>query len=151
MRRNAAFTLVEIMIVIAIIGLLAAIAVPAFMRARLQAQDAKFINTLRLASSAVELYAIENRGYPPDTTRGIIPPGLLSYLDPTLDWSANTPIGGQWDWDFDVFNSKAAVSVVGSSADVERMTEIDRKFDDGNLATGRFQSKPQGRYSDIIE
>ena len=37
-RRNAAFTLVEIMVVIAVIALLAAIAVPAFMRARKRAQ-----------------------------------------------------------------------------------------------------------------
>ncbi|MDQ6912598.1 MAG: prepilin-type N-terminal cleavage/methylation domain-containing protein, partial [Verrucomicrobiota bacterium] len=46
MRRNAGFTLVEIMIVVAIIALLALIALPSFLRARQQAQNAKFVNAL---------------------------------------------------------------------------------------------------------
>jgi prepilin-type N-terminal cleavage/methylation domain-containing protein len=58
-RRNAAFTLVEIMIVVAIIALLAAIAVPGFLRARKRAQASRILNDLRLIDSAVDQYAIE--------------------------------------------------------------------------------------------
>jgi prepilin-type N-terminal cleavage/methylation domain-containing protein len=54
-----AFTLVEIMIVVAIIALLAAIAVPGFVRARKRSQAAKILNDLRLIDSAVDQYAIE--------------------------------------------------------------------------------------------
>jgi prepilin-type N-terminal cleavage/methylation domain-containing protein len=57
--KRAAFTLVEIMIVVAIIALLAAIAVPGFLRARKRAQASKVLNDLRLLDAAVDQYAIE--------------------------------------------------------------------------------------------
>jgi prepilin-type N-terminal cleavage/methylation domain-containing protein len=57
--KRAGFTLVEIMIVVAIIALLAAIAVPGFLRARKRSQASKIINDLRLISSAMDQYAIE--------------------------------------------------------------------------------------------
>jgi prepilin-type N-terminal cleavage/methylation domain-containing protein len=57
--RNRAFTLVEIMIVVAIIALLAAIAVPGFLRARKRSQATRILNDLRLIDSAVDQYAIE--------------------------------------------------------------------------------------------
>src|SRR5947208_9517128 len=57
--RRGGFTLVEIMIVVAIIALLAAIAVPGFLRARKRSQASKIINDLRLIDSAVDQYAIE--------------------------------------------------------------------------------------------
>src|SRR5438874_7976169 len=57
--RQAGFTLVEIMIVVAIIALLAAIAVPGFLRARKRSQASKILNDLRMIDSAVDQYAIE--------------------------------------------------------------------------------------------
>jgi prepilin-type N-terminal cleavage/methylation domain-containing protein len=57
--KRAGFTLVEIMIVVAIIALLAAIAVPGFLRARKRSQASKIINDLRLISGAMDQYAIE--------------------------------------------------------------------------------------------
>src|ERR1700757_3562727 len=57
--RTRGFTLVEIMIVVAIIALLAAIAVPGFLRARKRAQASRVLNDLRLIDSAVDQYAIE--------------------------------------------------------------------------------------------
>ncbi|MEP6603897.1 MAG: prepilin-type N-terminal cleavage/methylation domain-containing protein [Spartobacteria bacterium] len=58
-RRRAAFILVEIMIVVAIIALLAAIAVPGFLRARKRSQASLIVNDLRLITSAIDQYAIE--------------------------------------------------------------------------------------------
>ena len=57
--KRAGFTLVEIMIVVAIIALLAAIAVPGFLRARKRSQASKILNDLRLIDAAVDQYAIE--------------------------------------------------------------------------------------------
>jgi len=54
------FTLVEIMIVVAIIALLASIAVPGFLRARKRSQASRIINDLRLIDGAIDMYAIEN-------------------------------------------------------------------------------------------
>jgi prepilin-type N-terminal cleavage/methylation domain-containing protein len=59
-KRRGGFTLVEIMIVVAIIALLAAIAVPGFLRARKRSQASRVLNDLRLIDSAVDQYAIEN-------------------------------------------------------------------------------------------
>src|SRR6266404_2215920 len=57
--KRGGFTLVEIMIVVAIIALLAAIAVPGFLRARKRSQASKILNDLRMIDSAVDQYAIE--------------------------------------------------------------------------------------------
>jgi prepilin-type N-terminal cleavage/methylation domain-containing protein len=58
-KRRGGFTLVEIMIVVAIIALLAAIAVPGFLRARKRSQATKILNDLRMIDAAVDQYAIE--------------------------------------------------------------------------------------------
>src|SRR5205085_6476533 len=58
-KKRAGFTLVEIMIVVAIIALLAAIAVPGFLRARKRSQASKILNDLRMIDAAVDQYAIE--------------------------------------------------------------------------------------------
>jgi|SRR6266705_6669348 len=56
---RAAFTLVEIMIVVAIIGMLAAIAIPNFVKARNTAQANACINNMRQIDSAIQQWALE--------------------------------------------------------------------------------------------
>jgi len=86
------FTLVEIMIVVAIIGLLAAIAIPSFMRARTTAQCNACINNLRQIEAAKDQYALE-AGLSNSATGGGAA-ALWAAIGPT-----NTAIGGylkQW-------------------------------------------------------
>jgi prepilin-type N-terminal cleavage/methylation domain-containing protein len=58
--RRYGFTLVEIMIVVAVIGLLAALAIPSFQKAREESQRVACLNNLRQMSGAKEMAAIEN-------------------------------------------------------------------------------------------
>ena len=65
--KRAGFTLVEIMIVVAIIALLAAIAVPNFLRSRKRSQATQVLEDLRIIDGAVDQYAIETKRKAGDT------------------------------------------------------------------------------------
>ena len=58
-RKQSGFTLVEIMIVVAIIGLLAALAVPGFIRSRMRSQGERTVNDCRIMDHAIDQWAIE--------------------------------------------------------------------------------------------
>ena len=84
------FTLVEIMIVVAIIGLLAAIAIPSFMKARTQSQQNACINNLRQIESGKEQWALANKKATGDT---VDTTGVLGYVKNPSS-ATNCPAGG---------------------------------------------------------
>jgi prepilin-type N-terminal cleavage/methylation domain-containing protein len=83
---RAAFTLLEIMIVVAIIGLLAAIAIPTFVHARARAQATTCINTLKQIETAVQQV---------DFVNGLAPGALVNYpgdITPYIKLNSNGSI-----------------------------------------------------------
>jgi len=98
------FTLVEIMIVVAIIALLAAIAIPNLLRARMTANEAAAQATLRTVSTACETFAAANNGAYP-ATEGALTAASPQYIGRTY---GDTLVQG--------YNYAVTVSSVGYTA-----------------------------------
>jgi len=150
-RRRAGFTLLEIMIVVALIADLCVIAVPSFMRARQTTESTRYCNELRVAANAFEMYAAENSKYPAEVAAGVVPAGMTIYLD-GLKWTRPNAIGGQWDYDYKLDGVTAAVATVSTkNFDLNQMTKVDSMIDNGITTTGQFRRRDDKRYSLIIE
>jgi len=76
LRHREGFTLLEIMIVVALIGLLATLAMPAFMKVRKQSQGKRIVNDARIVDSAIDAWAMENNKSDGDTVDTV---GIASY------------------------------------------------------------------------
>ncbi len=142
------FTLIELMIVVAIIGILAAIAVPNFQAYRLKARYASFTADVKMMTDAFQTYNITTGSYPPDVNRGTTPTGMAEFLGELM--TRPTPFGGKWDWEQGVFGIVAGISVVEPNAAVQQMQGLDNYLDNGDLTTGVFRQNGN-RYIYIIE
>lgn len=89
-RSRAAFTLVELLIVVVIIGLLAAIAIPKFQNTKGKANAAALRSDLRNLAVAEEAYYFENKTYSDDTA------GLKFRPSPGVILTISTVVGGAW-------------------------------------------------------
>jgi prepilin-type N-terminal cleavage/methylation domain-containing protein len=91
-QNRAGFTLVEIMIVVAIIGLLASLAMPSFMKSRKQAQGRRIMNDARQMDAAVDQWAFEYNKKDGDTIDTV---GAGTYLKPN-SWDPTDVLGNGW-------------------------------------------------------
>src|SRR5215211_2216927 len=85
---ESGFTLVELLVVMLILGLLAAIAIPAFFNQRDKAKDSDAKASVRTAQTAMETYSTDNEG-----SYGGADDTALEAIEPTLADAPNPPIG----------------------------------------------------------
>ncbi len=150
-RKIGGFTLVEIMIVVVIVGLLAAMAIPAFKKVRINSYASRIANDFRIFSAGFETHALEVGNWPSDGMGNSLPPTAQPYFENT-SWYQPAPNGGYWDWEVGRFGVVAAVGLSqgDGTMDIEIFMKVDAILDDGNLGTGQF-IRTGNRYAYILE
>lgn len=145
------FTLVEILVVIVILGVLAAIVIPQFASATDDARYNAFVSDLNALTKAVSAY--ENiHGLPPDSASGVMPSELDVYMSADR-YERPTALGGVWDIEVEESGIVLAVGVHFNTGDAPSdavMTQIDAMIDDGDLATGSFREIAENRFYNIL-
>lgn len=158
LRSTRAFTLVEIMVVVVIIGLLAALGLPALRQSGLKAKSSAVANDLRVFSAAFSTFALQRGKWPAEAAPGVIPAEMADALP--AGFTRPAPIGGYYDWvqgaSADGLAVTAALVILtanGSvlSDDAELFEMIDRTLDDGDLSTGLVQIGSTNSLVFIIE
>ena len=124
-KKNSGFTLVEIVLVIVIIGILAAIVVPKFAGQTDSAKIAKTRANLQSIRSAVRLFQSDNDGTPPAAMADLVP----NYI-PRVPEEGITPstavaaaVDGSGGWAFDPSDGSANVNLNGNDANGDPYSE----------------------------
>jgi general secretion pathway protein G len=114
-RETAGFTLIELLIVVAIIGLIAAIAIPNLQSAMNKAKQARTLADMKAIGNALETYAVENNTYPKsltDATAQVLGGYVAMYL-------RTVPPGDGWShpWHIDTNSTGTVYTVTSYGAD----------------------------------
>jgi type II secretory pathway pseudopilin PulG len=135
------------MVVITIISLLAAAAVPTIVKVKRRSLAAVVVNDLRVFAAAFETYAHETGSWPAEVDAGVLPPEMANRIDASA-WRKPTVIGGQYNWDNGqshagtTYRAAIALSSTATSPlvqDADLWEAIDALMDDGVLSTGTFR------------
>ncbi len=147
------FTLVEILIVVVILGILAAIVIPKYAAYQAESYKNSFVTSVKNFASAAAYHYQKEGEYFEDSSSGQMPADWDTYIMESK-WTHGTPIGGVWDFELDSFGVRSAFGVhfdgTGETRDDAYMQEIDAIFDDGNLTAGAFRKLADDRYYYIV-
>ncbi|MEI6106508.1 MAG: type II secretion system protein [Opitutae bacterium] len=147
-RSCAGIGLVELMVVVLIISMLMAVAVPSYQRVRQKAKAATLVNDLRVFAAVFQAYAHENGVWPAEAASGVVPTGITSQELKIDVWTHDTPNGGRFDWEYNQTHNgvkyRAAIAITDGPGlplvvDLEMFRLMDLALDDGNLNTGSFR------------
>lgn len=146
------FTLIELMIVVLIIGILAAIAIPKYADITKKAQAARVVSDFRTILFAVEMCLSETGEYPPDYYPGGVPYELRPYLADDFTFNLQSVMGVRYDWDNWVVNGRPKHSFTGilygisvTTSDMALINAIDEIY------KGAFQYSLGNNYTFVIQ
>jgi prepilin-type N-terminal cleavage/methylation domain-containing protein len=142
-----AFTTIELMIAVTIIGILAALARPAFLQVLLSVRGSAQMNDFRVFTAAFAQYAHTNGAYPASyTTAGGFPTTMDGLINKS-QWTRRAPIGGVYTFLKDNtiggvrYRALLLVSTSGTSKITftsAQLLRLDKKSDNNNLTTGQL-------------
>ena len=151
-RRPSGFTLVELLIVVVILAILAAIVIPQFSNSSAEAKQARFADSLRVLSDAFDLYKAKTGNDIVDASSGVWDAEMDGYIT-QISYEKKTPVGGVWDTELGSFGVTSAVGVhflVDTPQEDAFMLKIDDLMDDGDLATGGFRKLASDRFYMVL-
>lgn len=135
-----AFTLIELIVVVAVLGILAAAVVPRFVTAQEDTNLAATAEDLKVIEAALQMYVSKNGAYPRDVSRTQYPTELKPYFKNGNPFEKFVPIGGKYDyegppgWNPVQISMRTETDKIGhSQADAQRLDEY---MDDGDLSSG---------------
>jgi type II secretion system protein G len=148
MRKEKGFTLIELLIVVAIIGIIAAIAIPNLLNAIDRGKQKRTMADMRSIGTAIESYAVDNNFYPKNMTNATAA-GVSGYVSPIYIKTVPTTDGWNNAWDVDstatgavyTITSTAKDGLVGGGATGGQTADFNCEI---IFAAGQFFQWPQG-------
>ena len=147
MRKQKGFTLIELLIVVAIIGIIAAIAIPNLLNAIDRGKQKRTMADMRSIGTAIESYAVDNNFYP----KGLANAGaaaISSHVSPIYMKTVPTSDGWNNAWDCDSANNGNNYTITSAAKDGSQGAQTGGQTQDFNcdivFANGQFFQWPQG-------
>jgi general secretion pathway protein G len=148
MKRRSAFTLIELVVVVMIIGILAAIAAPKMLNLTGTATDNAAAQTLSVLRSAIETYASQNQGTYPGTSQSTFQAALAPYLRGQFP---NCPVGASGVAGTNTVSVVSGAStVLSGAADASPTTAYKYNYTTGEIIINYHALNHSGVYYDSL-
>lgn len=147
MRKEKGFTLIELLIVVAIIGIIAAIAIPNLLNAIDRGKQKRTMADMRSVGTAIESYAVDNNFYPKGMS-SVAAAGVSTHVAPIYIKTVPTTDGWNNAWDIDSTATGSQYTITSPAKDGTQGTQTGGQTGDFTcdilFANGQFFQWPQG-------